>query len=213
MPAGPPLPPFHIVTDRLVIRPWEAHDEPGFRQMAADPDMVRYTSVRRPWSDERIADFFARQRRHLAARGFCFGALFDRASDRVAGLCGFQPSGADEVEIGWWVRKDLWGRGLATAAGAAALGHAWDVLGLDRVIAVAYAANLPSIRIMEKLGFHLERREAGGEPGPAEPGGEDDEIVVYAIERPRAPQPGPSGAPWAGARSAAVARAISSSRM
>jgi RimJ/RimL family protein N-acetyltransferase len=181
--AGPS---FLIETAQLVIRPWEQRDDPGFRQMATDPEMVRYTSVRTPWSDERIAEFFARQSRHLAARGYCFGAMIDRATDRVAGLCGFQPSAnSADVEIGWWVRKDLWGRGLATEAAAGALRHAWDFLGLDRVIAVAYAENRASIRIMEKLGFRRERR-LPGDLGRAAPEAEVEEVVVYAIERPPA---------------------------
>jgi ribosomal-protein-alanine N-acetyltransferase len=172
---------FRIETKRLVIRPWEPPDEPGFRQMVADPEMMRHISHGQPWSEERIAEFFARQRRHLAARGHCLGALIERATGRIAGLSGLQPMGTTaDVEIGWWVMKDLWGRGFGTEAGAGALRHAWETLGLRRVTAVALPENRPSIHIMEKLGMRYERHATGRELGLAAP---DIEVVVYAIER------------------------------
>jgi ribosomal-protein-alanine N-acetyltransferase len=176
-----PPPPFRIETERLIIRPWAPPDEPGFRQMVADPEMMRYISHGQPWSEERIAEFFARQNRHLAARGHCLGALIERATGRIAGLSGLQPMGTTaDVEIGWWVMRDRWGRGLGTEAGAGALRHAWETLGLRRVTAVALPANRASIHIMEKLGMRYERHATGRELGLAAP---DVEVVVYAIER------------------------------
>jgi RimJ/RimL family protein N-acetyltransferase len=176
-----PATPFRIETERLVIRPFEPRDEPGFRQMVADPEMMRYISFGKPWNEERIAEFYARQRRHLASRGHCLGALALRATGRLAGLSGLQPMGTtDDVEIGWWVMKDLWGRGLGYEAGTGALRYAWDVLGRKRVTAVALPENRPSIRIMEKLGMRFERRATGRELGLAAP---DIEVVVYAVER------------------------------
>jgi RimJ/RimL family protein N-acetyltransferase len=173
--------PFRIETERLVIRPWEPAEEPGFRAMVSDPEMMRHISFGKAWSDERIAEFFARQRRHLAARGFCLGALLDRASGRLAGLSGLQPMGTtSDVEIGWWVMKDLWGRGLGSEAGAGCLRYAWDTLGLRRVTAVAFPDNRPSIRIMEKLGMRRERQATGRDLGLA---ASDITVVVYAIER------------------------------
>jgi ribosomal-protein-alanine N-acetyltransferase len=180
MPALPPTP-FRIETDRLVIRPWEPADEPGFRAMVGDLEMMRFISKGTPWSEERIAEFFSRQRRHLANRGFCLGALVERATGRLVGLSGLQPLGTTaDVEIGWWVIRELWGQGLGTEAGAGCLRHAWESLGLRRVTAVALPGNGPSIHIMEKLGMHFERLATGRELGLAAP---DLEVVVYVIER------------------------------
>src|SRR4051794_13336137 len=96
--------PFRIATARLAIRPWEPEDEPAFRRMVMDPEMMLHISHGKPWSEERIAEFFARQRRHLANRGFCLGALTERTSGEVVGLSGLQPMGTTaDVEIGWWV--------------------------------------------------------------------------------------------------------------
>jgi RimJ/RimL family protein N-acetyltransferase len=174
--------PFSIETERLLIRPWEPRDDAGFREMVCDPEMMRYISGGLPWDEERIAEFHARQRRHLASHGCCMGALVERASGRLAGVCGLQPMRAgDEIEVGWWVAKRLWGRGLATEGGAAALRFGWDRLGLRRVKAIAVPENHASLRVMEKLGLRFERQATGRDLGLPAP---DVALVVYSIERP-----------------------------
>ena len=173
--------PFRIDSERLLIRPWEPGDEPAFRAMVEDPEMMRYISSGQPWTQERVDEFFTRQRRHLSTRGICLGALVERATGQVVGLSGLQPMRVgDDVEIGWWVTKDLWGQGIGTEAGQACLRYAWDVLGLQRVVAVAFRGNGPSIRIMEKIGMRFERNVLGRDIGFP---GADIELVIYAIER------------------------------
>ena len=174
--------PFSIETERLLIRSWEPGDDAGFREMVGDREMMRYISGDLPWDEVRIAEFHARQRRHLASQGCCMGALVERASGRLAGVCGLQPMRVgDEIEVGWWVAKRLWGRGLATEGGAAALSFGWEQLGLQRVKAIAVPENRASLRVMEKLGMRFERQATGRELGLPAP---DVNLVVYTIERP-----------------------------
>jgi ribosomal-protein-alanine N-acetyltransferase len=172
---------FLIETERLLIRPWQPEDNAGFRAMVGDPEMMRYISAGQPWGEERIAEFFARQVRHLASHGCCMGALIDRMDGRLAGVCGLQPLGkTGEIEVGWWVVKNHWGRGLATEAGGAALRFAWDTLGLRKVNAIAVPGNRGSIRVMEKLGMSFVRHATGHDLGLVSP---DVNVVVYAVER------------------------------
>jgi RimJ/RimL family protein N-acetyltransferase len=174
--------PFAIETERLLIRPWEPRDDAGFREMVLDPEMMRYISGGVPWDEQRIAEFHARQRRHLVSHGCCMGALVERESGSLAGVCGLQPMRAGgEIEVGWWVAKRLWGRGLATEGGAAALRFGWQRLGLRRVKAIAEPQNRASRRVMEKLGLRFEREAAGRDFGLA---ARDVALVVYTIERP-----------------------------
>ncbi|WAB84598.1 GNAT family protein [Microcella daejeonensis] len=61
---------------------------------------------------------------------------------------------ADERELGYLIGpSSQWGRGLATAAGEAAIAHGFEALGLQRIWAEAVAANLASVRVVEKLGL------------------------------------------------------------
>jgi RimJ/RimL family protein N-acetyltransferase len=61
-----------------------------------------------------------------------------------------------DPEIGWWLARPYWGRGLATEAARVALRDALERVRLDRVISIARPANTASTRIMEKLGLKLE---------------------------------------------------------
>ena len=61
-----------------------------------------------------------------------------------------------DVEVGWHLRADRWGRGYATEAGRAALAYAFEILRLPEVLAVVYRENEPSLRVCRRLGMeHL----------------------------------------------------------
>jgi RimJ/RimL family protein N-acetyltransferase len=66
-----------------------------------------------------------------------------------AGL-GRRPSGA--VELGSWIARDQWNRGLATEAASAVLDMA-RAMGIRQVEASHYLDNPASARVLEKLGF------------------------------------------------------------
>jgi RimJ/RimL family protein N-acetyltransferase len=59
-------------------------------------------------------------------------------------------------EVGYWMRTDEIGRGLATEAAARVLGVAFDELGMHRVVLRIAVGNTGSERVAEKLGFARE---------------------------------------------------------
>jgi RimJ/RimL family protein N-acetyltransferase len=61
-------------------------------------------------------------------------------------------------ELGYMLRRDWWGRGIATEAAHLLLDFAFGELGLHRVFAVVDEDNPASIRVVEKLGFRREAR-------------------------------------------------------
>jgi RimJ/RimL family protein N-acetyltransferase len=62
----------------------------------------------------------------------------------------------EDVEVGWHLRPDRWGRGYATAAARAMLAYAFEILRLPEVLAVVYRENEASLRVCERLGMeHL----------------------------------------------------------
>ncbi|MEI6790070.1 MAG: GNAT family N-acetyltransferase, partial [Myxococcaceae bacterium] len=58
-----------------------------------------------------------------------------------------------EVEAGYILRKDYWGRGYGTELLQGLLVHGFSNLGLSRIVAVCNPENLASARIMEKCGM------------------------------------------------------------
>lgn len=67
-----------------------------------------------------------------------------------------RPQGTDGL-IGYIVRPDAAGQGVATATALALLRAAFDVLGLRRVTAGAYLDNVASVRVLERTGMRCER--------------------------------------------------------
>jgi len=62
------------------------------------------------------------------------------------------PDGGD-VEVGYRLARRSWGQGISTETASALVDHAFSRLTLPRVVAVVYAENLPSRRVLAKLGF------------------------------------------------------------
>ena len=163
-------------TARLILAPWQAADWTAFRPIATDPEVMRYITGGVPWTDEQIRAFVDRQVKVYRERGFCRWKLVEKTSAETIGFCGVGFwKDSTEPEIGWWLARRWWGRGLATEAAAAALGDAFQRAGLPRLISVAERENRAAIRIMQKLGLEFEREfEAEG-----------CELVQYAIGRER----------------------------
>ena len=132
-----------------------------FRAIAADPDVVRYIGDGTPWPEERSRQFVERQIALLGERGFCLWKLVPRLRDGAGGLigfCGLQPlPETEEIEIGWWLARDWWGRGLATEAARVVLRDGFERARLERIVAIAQPANTASIGIMRKIGMRFER--------------------------------------------------------
>ncbi|HEY6943888.1 MAG TPA: GNAT family N-acetyltransferase [Candidatus Acidoferrum sp.] len=176
MPADPYAKTVVLETERLVLSTWQTSDWIAFRLIATDVEVMRYITGGVPWTDERIQAFVNRQVELFSERGFCRWKLLLKPAQEMIGFCGVGFWGdLLDVEIGWWLARQYWGRGLATEAARIALRDALERVGLDRIISIARPANVASTRIMEKLGFKLECEfQKDGVP-----------LVRYAISRPQ----------------------------
>ena len=138
-------------TARLLLRPGWAEDAPALAAAIGDERVVRNLATA-PWPYRlRDAEAFLAQPRDPALPSFL---IFERtdAAPRLLGSCGLgrRPSGA--VELGYWVARPFWGRGIATEAATALLDIA-RTLGLPRLQASHFLDNPASGRVLEKLGF------------------------------------------------------------
>lgn len=172
---------FVLETPRLLIRAWTPEDRADLRVMTNDPEVMQYVHAGKPFWEHEIDEMMARQARQLAEHGVCMGALVEKASNRVVGVCGIQPLGTTgDLEIGWWLARDVWGRGYATEAGGAAMHHVLHALDRPRVVAIIDPENEPSKRVVARLGMQYEKRVTGAEIGHRLPG-----IVVDLFAKSR----------------------------
>ena len=170
-----------LETERLLIRPWQAGDRDAFVAMASDPEVMHYVRAGAPYTEPEVEEFLARQARQESELGVCMGAVVEKSSGEIVGVTGIQPLGTTgDMEIGWWVRRDRWGRGYATEAGRAAMRHVLDALGRTRVLAIIDPGNDASVAVAARLGFRYDRRVTGAELGHRKP-----QIVVDLYVRER----------------------------
>jgi ribosomal-protein-alanine N-acetyltransferase len=161
---------FRLETDRLYIRPWTPADRPAFTGLTEDPEVMRYVHGGQPYAEDEVDEWFTRQARQLAEHDVCMGALIEKATGRLVGIAGTQPLGTTgNFEIGWWLARDVWGRGYATEAGGAAMRHVLETLGHKRVVAIIDPDNEPSKRVVGRLGMHYESRVTGEQLGHRKP--------------------------------------------
>ncbi|MEU6216639.1 GNAT family N-acetyltransferase [Streptomyces sp. NPDC047022] len=100
----------------------------------------------------------ARQRRHDAERGYCLWTVLGEG-DEVLGFTGAQPWPGEwgpkgEIEIGWRLGREHWGKGYVTAAALTTL-ERLRAAGVPRVVAMVMAENRRSIAVTRRLGMEL----------------------------------------------------------
>ncbi|TLS23536.1 uncharacterized protein PpBr36_05668 [Pyricularia pennisetigena] len=105
-----------IITERLVIRPWTLDDVPAVHVIRTQPEVMMWTSQGRP--DANIAETEAKVKLFTAPNdiaNFNF-VICDKATGEMIGMGGNhrRESHVGWPELGYVLRKEYWGRGLAT---------------------------------------------------------------------------------------------------
>lgn len=73
-----------------------------------------------------------------------------------AGLHNTEIEGQPITEIGYIFDDTVWGKGYATEASMAVINFAFGEIGLEKLYATIRPENLPSIKVVERLGFKHE---------------------------------------------------------
>ena len=147
-----------LITDRLVLRTWQADDDAAAALGAyGDAEVARWLTpamyrvpdepamrlVLQQWAaeDARMVTPAARWGVELSENGRLIGG---------ATLLPLPPD--DEFEIGWQFRPDAWGHGYATETGLALSRWAFEQ-GIDQVIALVRPANARAVATVRRIGM------------------------------------------------------------
>lgn len=148
---------MHVETPRLLIRPWSHDEAERLLDIQSRLEVVKWLGDGEPVLMRDLDEAHARIDRY-ASRSveppLGFWAIEVRDTGRVAGtvLLSPLPDGDGEVEIGWHLHPDSWGRGYATEAAAAVMQHGFDG-GLPEIYAVTHTDNEPSKAVCRRLGM------------------------------------------------------------
>jgi RimJ/RimL family protein N-acetyltransferase len=139
-------------TERLTLRPGWIEDAPALYSAIADEGIVRNLATAPwPYRPEDAESFLARDRGAAEASALVF--LHTEGRPELIGGVGFGRMPDGRTELGYWLKRDCWGRGYATEAARALLAAARHSLRLKRLEAGHFLDNPASGRVLEKLGF------------------------------------------------------------
>lgn len=143
-------------SSRLGFRKWQEEDIAPFAVMCGDPVVMKYFP--KTLSPEETAEHVNRYNAHFEEKGYCFFAVDLLPDQSFAGVIGlstprFDAAYQESLEIGWRLRKDIWGQGLATEGATRCLQYGFETLKFPEILAITSRINTPSIRVMEKIGM------------------------------------------------------------
>jgi len=152
-----------LESERLIFRDHEPTDLAPYVAMESDPVYRAHQKVHPRQEIERGFREGALPRKEMGLLATVF-----KEDGRYIGRTGLYPHRTEEgvivpreATLAFYLARPYWGRGIATEAGRAFVEHGFRDLGLVKIHAGMNAANLASVRVIEKLGFSWVR--SGGD--------------------------------------------------
>jgi RimJ/RimL family protein N-acetyltransferase len=153
---------MEIRLERCTLRPWREDDAPALARHANDREVWRNLrdAFPHPYTLEHACKFLASARAMTPVRFFAI-----EIGGEAAGGIGITP--LSDVyrrcgEIGYWLARVHWNRGIVTEAARAMTEYAFGPLDLVRVQTGIFAWNGASMRVLEKCGYEREGLQRNG---------------------------------------------------
>jgi len=151
---------------RMLFRPHESSDLEAFCAMEQDPDVRRYVGGA-PRPREVAEDRFWNRAMQIVDDRLAMWACVLKANGDYIGRCGLYANVHGEARIpgeavlGYYLRREFWGQGLATEAARAFVTFGFEELKLNRIVSTVQEGNESSLHILKKLGFVVTDYEQG----------------------------------------------------
>ena len=149
---------YLFTTSRLGFRTWTQNDLKQMARLNKDPEVMRHF----PYlpSEKETAGFIERMNSMFLKYGYCYFPIDHLETNNFIGFIGlslqeFETDFTPCIDIGWRIKKDFWGKGLATEGALQCLSYAQTQLGLDQIFAMAPKTNSASIQVMDKIGMRF----------------------------------------------------------
>jgi ribosomal-protein-alanine N-acetyltransferase len=156
MPYPSPLP----ESERLFLRRFVAADAVDLFRFESNPELVRY--IRPPV--QRLEETVEKVREAIRYYDRCPGLgmfpAFGKDDGRFVGcfvIRYFAEEGKGDVEVGYGLFKEEWGKGLATEMMHQLTAYGFSVLKQPKLMAVVDPLNQPSRKVLERVGFQCTR--------------------------------------------------------
>jgi len=168
-----------LLTPRLTLTPCQPADRPDFVALERDPEVMRFLNGGQP-VDRANPDPHAAFLMPEGTEPHVWTARRTTGAAFVGWFC-LWPEADGSAELGYRLRRQDWGQGLASEGATALVGWGFATRGHARIFAGTMAVNLGSRRVLERLGLTHTRTTHADWPTPI-PGSDKGE-VEYAITR------------------------------
>ena len=152
-----------LMTQRLILRRWEQADAEDLYRYACDPDVGPIAG----WPPHKNPDESRAVIRDVLNGREAY-AICLKEDGRAIGAIELKLNGHtdltdrdDECEIGYWLGKPFWGRGIVPEAVTEMLRRAFEDIGMQKVWVGYYEGNSKSKRVQEKCRFRFQRKSEG----------------------------------------------------
>lgn len=149
-------------TQRLILRRWRKSDFEPFHRINSNPRAMEFfPSLLTPGQTK---DFMARIESGFEEHGFGLWAAELKSDGEMIGFIGLSVPAFNAVftpcvEIGWRLAPEHWGKGLAPEGAEKALEFGFREKKLPEILSWTSKINLPSRRVMEKIGMSHDPRD------------------------------------------------------
>lgn len=148
-----------LKTDRLLINKITLNDAPHILALMTDKDWINNIGDRGirtiEAAEEHIRTKFIKT---YEESNLGFYGLILKDSDEFIGIAGLvDREGIDHVDIGYGLLPGFRGKGFAFEATKAIYDYGYDTLKLEKIVAIVNPDNIPSIKLLNKLGLHYEK--------------------------------------------------------
>jgi len=150
-------------SERLYTRFFTMDDLDHFYRLNGDEEIVRY--IRAPKTYEECREFLGQVIAWYSSSGINWRvALVSKENDEIVGSFAIIPIGeTKDMQLGYSLLKEYWGRGYATEITQAGALYAFQKLAYSSIAAITEAANIASQKVLQKSGFGLELEYEDGD--------------------------------------------------
>lgn len=144
-----------LATDRLLLREFSLQDAPFVMRLLNTEGWLKHIGDRQVSTVEQATDYLERVIfRGYRTEGYGFWLMELRDGGLPVGLCGIiKRDYLEYPDVGYALLPEYEKKGLAAEAVSATLRHVRGNSGINVISAIVTPSNLPSIRLLERVGF------------------------------------------------------------
>lgn len=146
---------MYFETERLIVRQYMLNDIDKLYRIMSDARVHIFTKDKNnPWDKQRTEEYVKFMLNNDFKTLDCFhGAVIEKNTDQLIGLCGLNPYKDNEPEIEFKIGVPYWNRGYAAELGKQIIRESFEAVGIRGIYGMAHPENTASRKVLEKIGM------------------------------------------------------------